>query len=100
MKDEHFEFALRRDGFDVQRNTVPPGTVVGEHAHPFDVRALVLDGEITLTLEGVDYAYREGDIFVLPAGHRHAETVGPAGVDYLVGRRHRAPATTNDSSGA
>ena len=100
MKDEHFEFALRRDGFDVQRNTVAPGTVVVEHAHPFDVRALVLDGEITLTLEGVDYAYREGDIFVLPAGHRHAETVGPAGVDYLVGRRHRAPATTNDSSGA
>ena len=100
MKDEQFEFALRRDGFDVQRNTVPPGTVVGEHAHPFDVRALVLDGEITLTLEGVDYAYREGDIFVLPAGHRHAEAVGPTGVDYLVGRRHLAPATTNDSSGA
>jgi quercetin dioxygenase-like cupin family protein len=91
MKDQHFELALRRDGFDeVLRNRMPPGTVVAEHAHPFDVRALVLEGEITLTLEGVDYAYREGDIFVLPAGHRHAEAVGPAGVDYLVGRRHAA----------
>ena len=87
MKDEQFEFALRRDGFDVERKALPPMLTVAEHAHPFDVRALVLNGEITLTVEGVEYAYREGDIFVLPAGHRHAEAAGPAGVDYLVGRR-------------
>jgi quercetin dioxygenase-like cupin family protein len=97
MKEEQFEFALRRDGFDVVRNTVPPGTVVAEHAHPFDVRALVLNGEITLTVEGEDYAYREGDIFVMPAGHRHAEAVGADGVDYLVGRR-AAAAPKNDHS--
>jgi len=99
MKDEQFELALRRDGFDVRRDTMPPDTVVSEHAHPFDVRALVLNGEITLTVEGVQYAYREGDIFVLPAGHRHAEAVGPAGVDYLVGRRPFAPGPTRDRAG-
>jgi uncharacterized cupin superfamily protein len=89
MKDEQFEAALRRDGFDdVQRRSLPPGTIVAAHAHPFDVRALVLNGEITLTVEGIEYAYREGDIFVLPAGYAHAEAVGPTGVDYLVGRRH------------
>ena len=94
MDHEHFETALRRDGFDeVARVSYPAGTVNAEHAHPYDVRALVLDGEITLTLEDVDYAYREGDIFVLPAGHRHAETVGPDGVAYLVGRRHAAAST-------
>ena len=99
MKDEHFEAALRRDGFDdVQRRKLPAGTVVAEHAHQFDVRALVLNGEITLTVEGIEYAYREGDVFVLPAGHRHAESVGPAGVDYLVGRRHAATDPTNDES--
>ena len=87
MKDEQFESTLRRDGFAVERRSMPPLTVVAEHAHAFDVRALVLNGEITLTVEGEEYAYREGDIFVLPAGHRHAESVGPAGVDYLVGRR-------------
>jgi quercetin dioxygenase-like cupin family protein len=91
MNEEPFEVVLRRDGFDdVQRRSVPAGTIVPEHAHSFDVRALVLNGEITLTVEGVEYAYREGDIFVVPAGHRHAEAVGPAGVDYLVGRRHVA----------
>src|SRR5581483_7018950 len=98
MQDEHFRSALRRDGFDeIDRRKLEPGTVVAEHAHPFDVRALVVDGEITLTIEGVDYAYREGDIFVVPAGHRHAEAVGPAGVDYLVGRRHAAVRPPNQA---
>ena len=99
MKDEHFESALRRDGFDdIERKNLPAGTRVPEHAHPFDVRALVLDGEIRLTVEGDEYAYREGDIFVMPAGHRHAEAVGPDGVDYLVGRRRMAPAPANNPS--
>jgi quercetin dioxygenase-like cupin family protein len=100
LKDEQFESAVRGDGFAVERRSMPPLTVVAEHAHAFDVRALVLNGEITLTVEGEEYAYREGDIFVLPAGHRHAEAVGPAGVDYLVGRRTLDAAPTIDRSGA
>lgn len=100
MKDEHFESALRRDGFDVERRSLSPMTRVAEHADPYDVRALVLNGEITLTVEGVEYAYREGDLFVLPAGHRHAEAVGPAGVDYLVGRRLPDSTRTTDRQGA
>ena len=54
MKDAHFESALRRDGFAVERQSMPPQTRVAEHAHPYDVRALVLNGEITLTVEGVE----------------------------------------------
>ena len=100
MKDEQFESALRRQGFACERRSMPPLTVVAEHAHPYDVRALVLNGEITLTVEGEEYAYREGDIFVLPAGHRHAESVGPAGVDYLVGRRFIDAGPTIDRPGA
>ncbi len=98
MKDAHFEYALRRAGFDeIERKNLPAGTRVAEHAHPFDVRALVLDGEIRLIVEGDEYAYREGDIFVMPAGHPHAEAVGPGGVDYLVGRRRAASAPENPS---
>ena len=37
-----------------------------------------------------------GAAFVMPAGHRHAEAVGPDGVQYLVGRRN-APATNDES---
>jgi quercetin dioxygenase-like cupin family protein len=98
MNHEHFEAALRREGFDIARRTLAAGTLVAEHAHPFDVRALVLNGEITLTVDGEDYAYREGDIFVMPAGHRHMETIGPAGVEYLVGRRRAAGTPTDDAA--
>ena len=100
MRDEDFQVALRRDGFEVLDNKLPPGMVVPEHVHPFDVRALVLDGEITITVEGVEYAYREGDVFVVPAGHRHGESVGDAGVHYLVGRRAAPAERTLDQAGA
>lgn len=100
MRDEDFQVALRRDGFEVLDNKLPPGMVVPEHALPFDVRALVLDGEITITVEGIEYAYREGDIFVVPAGHRHGEAVGDAGVHYLVGRRSAPAAPTLEQPGA
>ena len=96
LKEAHFEFALRREGFAVERKVQPPRRCVPEHAHPFDVRALVLNGDITLTVEGIDYTYPGGDIFVMPAGHRHAEAVGPEGVEYLLGRR-AIDASRNDS---
>ena len=96
MPHETFEAALRRDGFDIGHRTLPAGAIVSEHAHPFDVRALVLDGEITLTIAGEDYAFREGDIFVMPAGQRHAETVGARGVNYLVGRRRTSAAPAHE----
>ena len=98
MKDVYFESALRRDGFAVDRRVLPPGTVVGEHAEAFDVRALVMNGEITLTFDGQEHAYREGDIFIMPAGRAHMETVGAAGVEYVVGHRRamEAGAETGD----
>jgi quercetin dioxygenase-like cupin family protein len=98
LQHETFETALRRDGFDIGRQVLPAGSAVGEHAHPFDVRALVLSGEITLTFAGENYAFRAGDIFVMPAGQRHAETVGAEGVNYLVGRRRTTPQVTQDES--
>ena len=87
LRNQFFESALRRDGFAVSRRVLRPGTVVDEHAESFDMRALVVDGEVTLTFDGCDYAYRTGDVFVMPAGVRHVQTVGADGVDYVVGRR-------------
>ena len=98
LQHETFETALRRDGFDIGHQTLAAGAVVAEHAHPFDVRALVLSGDITLTIAGEDYAFREGDIFVMPAGQPHAEAVGPEGVKYLVGRRRITTQATHDET--
>ena len=89
MDAKLFEQALRQDGFDeVQTRELPANTVNAEHEHPFDVRALVLDGEITLTVEGAPRAYHAGEVFTMAAGCRHVENVGPVGVRYLAGRKH------------
>jgi quercetin dioxygenase-like cupin family protein len=88
MTVAEFELALHQDGFnEVLTRELPAGFATAEHSHPFDVRALVLAGEITLTVDGLGRAYSEGDVFVMPAGRRHGETVGSAGVHYVAGRR-------------
>lgn len=86
-----FETALRRDGFgEIETKTVPGPRAAAPHEHPYDVRALVIDGEITLTVDGATRAYRAGEVFTMPAGCRHAEAIGAGGLHYLVGRRHQA----------
>lgn len=83
-----FETALKQEGYaEIQTKTLASGTAVGEHEHPFDVRALVLEGEIELTVAGAVHNYAAGDVFTMAAGCRHAEQIGAAGVSYIVGRR-------------
>ena len=88
MNIVEFESALVRDKFEVKTNSLPASHLTTEHTHPFEVRALVTAGEITLTVAGTASAYREGDVFALPTNCPHAEAVGPEGVSYLVGRRY------------
>jgi len=91
MADEKsFEARLRTEGYpEIRTNQLKPNCHNAEHSHPFDVLALVLEGEITLTTEGSGRTYRAGDEFSMQAGCRHVEDVGPQGVRYLVGRRPR-----------
>jgi len=90
MQTPTFEEELRRDGFgDVETKSVEGNKCVGNHSHPFDVRAKVLSGEITLTFDGASHTYRAGDVFTMTAGCEHAELCGPAGITYTVGRRHK-----------
>jgi quercetin dioxygenase-like cupin family protein len=51
------------------------------------VLALVLEGDITLTVQGEARTYRAGDEFSMKAGCAHVEDIGAQGVKYLVGRR-------------
>lgn len=63
------------------------GESVPEHTHAFEVRALMLDGEFTLTVDGHSRTYRAGEVFTLPAGQPHSERMGPTVVRYQVGRK-------------
>ena len=89
MNPESFERRLRAEGFaEVATARLDPSDAPAvQHAHDYDVEALVLEGEITLICEGGAQTYRAGDVFTMKAGRNHAEQVGPSGVRYLVGRR-------------
>lgn len=89
MEKVEFESALARDGYDdVCVMNKPEAPRNEPHAHAFDARALILDGEVTLTIDGVATAYRAGDTYDVPAGTVHTETVPAGGVDYVAGLRH------------
>jgi len=88
MERQAFIDSLQADGFAepvlVER---APDTGLGEHAHPFEARALVLEGEIAIVTGGFEHVYRPGDVFHLRRGQPHSERYGPQGVRYLSGRR-------------
>jgi quercetin dioxygenase-like cupin family protein len=88
MDRQTFEAELKRDGYDVVTNTTPGAKVNPEHSHPFDVRALVLQGALTLTREGKAVTYRPGETFTMPRGCLHYESYGPEGAVVLFGRKH------------
>jgi quercetin dioxygenase-like cupin family protein len=73
----------------VTTGTMEAGCLRAEHSHDYDVKALVLSGEITLTCAGAPRTYRAGEEFAMAAGLPHAEAVGPAGVEYVFGKRRK-----------
>jgi quercetin dioxygenase-like cupin family protein len=88
MDATRFEARLRAEGYpEIRTNELPPARHNAEHSHDFDVLALVLEGDITLTVEGSSHTYRAGDEFSMKAGCKHIEDAGSQGVKYLVGRR-------------
>ena len=88
VNSESFEAGLKSDGFDeILTSTNPGGKYNAEHAHPFDVRAMVLQGEVTLGWDGRTQTFRPGDIFTMARDCPHTERFGPEGAVSLVGRK-------------
>lgn len=46
--------------------------VVGVHSHPHEQLGLMLEGELALTIDGVEYRLRQGDAYQIPGGVEHA----------------------------
>ena len=66
-----------------------PGTVIETHTHPFSVRALVVQGEMWLTLGENTQHLRAGDRFELASDVPHAERYGAEGATYWVARTQK-----------
>lgn len=88
MNSEQFLQSLRQDGFPdpVEVQQLPNGRL-DIHEHPFEVRALVIDGAITISIDDVSKIYKAGEIFYLRFKQPHAESYGPQGVKYLASRK-------------
>ena len=88
MNSEQFLRLLHRDGFPepIEVQQVPNGQM-GVHEHPFEVKALVIEGSITIVINGLSQNYSAGDIFQLELMQPHAESYGSQGVKYLASRK-------------
>jgi hypothetical protein len=85
---EAFEVEARAQGFDeIAERKWAPSTVVDTHAHPFSVRALVVQGEMWLKVGSDERHLRAGDEFTLERDEAHSERYGPEGATYWAARR-------------
>jgi quercetin dioxygenase-like cupin family protein len=85
---EDFERDMRLQGFEtVIEKQWPPHAVVDTHVHPFAAKALVVQGEMWLTVGDVTQHLRPGSTFELEHEQPHAERYGHEGATYWVARR-------------
>lgn len=66
-----------------------PDTVLETHTHPFSVRALVVQGEMWLTVGERTQHLRAGDRCELDHDVPHAERYGAEGATYWVARTRK-----------
>ena len=87
---QQFEADARACGFvdEVIERHWQPDTVLADHVHPFAASALVVQGEMWLTVGAQTRHLLAGDTFELPRDLPHAERYGPNGATYWVARRN------------
>jgi mannose-6-phosphate isomerase-like protein (cupin superfamily) len=61
---------------------------IASHDHPFAVTALVVKGEMWLTLDGQTRHLLPGDRFEVGLRTQHAERYGPQGTTFWVARKN------------
>ena len=85
---EEFEAKHHLEGFDeVVERRWSPLTVLASHMHEFAAKALVVHGEMWLTVGADTHHLSAGSTFELDARVPHAERYGNQGATYWVARR-------------
>lgn len=89
MNRQQFLEMLCQDAYPAPTEVKQPANgLLGEHIHPFAVKALVLDGAIKITTSENTRIYEVGDVFELDYQQVHSESYGPKGVCYLASRKY------------
>lgn len=82
-----FKSSALAEGFDeVLERVWAPGTVVDTHTHPFAAKALVVQGEMWLTVGNETLHLVPGEFFELEHAAPHSERYGAEGATYWVAR--------------
>jgi quercetin dioxygenase-like cupin family protein len=85
---ESFKATQLAAGFDeVIERSWQPNTVLDTHTHPFAVDALVVQGEMWLTIDGKTQHLLPQDRFTLARDVPHEERYGAQGATYWVARK-------------
>jgi quercetin dioxygenase-like cupin family protein len=91
MNPEQFKHLLIEEGFQdlviVEREA---DGYLDIHTHPFEAKALILEGSVVIQVDDETLSFAVGDIFHLAHAKPHTERYGPTGVKYLVGRKAEA----------
>ena len=87
MTEQEFrQAALSAEGVEVFLREWPPLSVVPEHSHPFALKALLVKGQMWLTVDGAERQIQIGEVFELSHAYPHAERYGPDGAAYCVAK--------------
>jgi quercetin dioxygenase-like cupin family protein len=64
-----------------------PGAYYSDHTHQDLTAHIILEGEMTLTMDGQSHTYHAGDRCDVPAGAVHSAKMGDRGCRYLIGEK-------------
>ena len=83
-----YDFRSSSAGFaEVLERLWAPYTELDVHTHKFDAEAIVSEGEMWLTCDGVTQHLTNGDTFTIAREVPHSERYGSQGATYWVARR-------------
>ena len=88
MDEKKYVAQLKREGFEhtyVWQDG--PNAFYAEHTHDTETAHVVLDGAMTLSMNGESRTYAAGERCDVPAGAVHSARMGPKGCRYLIGER-------------
>ncbi len=88
LDESQLEQQLREEGFShtyVWQDR--PYAFYPEHTHATETAHVILEGELTLTMDGQTHTFRAGDRCDVAVGSIHSARMGPRGCRYLIGEK-------------
>jgi quercetin dioxygenase-like cupin family protein len=76
-------FPFWGDGLMMNLVDLDPNALVPSHSHPHEQMGLVVTGQITMTIGGVDHPLDPDGCYQIPSGVEHSAKAGPDGCRVL-----------------